>query len=150
MDLEYYCQNLIFINKKIHSWQIKILSKKSGINQQKNIIEKNLSKHQNKKIVGYGASATSTTLISHFKLYKRLDYLIDDNPGKINTFSPGYHIPVYDYKKITVDKPDIILILAWRYYEKILQKLKKINFNNLVAIPLPKFKITSFKKNRER
>ena len=142
--------NSVYIFKKIES-DFNISKKTFNyFNKKIKLINKNLSSYLSKykkcKIAGYGASATSTTLISHFKLYNRLDYLIDDNPGKINTFSPGYHIPVYNYKKITVDKPDIIIILAWRYYEKILQKLKKINFNNLVVIPIPKFKIASFKK----
>ena len=102
-----------------------------------------MSKFKKSKIIGYGASATSTTLISHFKLYNMLNYLIDDNPGKINTFSPGYHIPVYNFKKIIIDKPDIIIIFAWRYKKQILNKLKNINFKNIVVLPLPKFQITS-------
>jgi ABC-type Fe3+-hydroxamate transport system substrate-binding protein len=101
-----------------------------------------LSRYKKSKIVAYGASATSTTLISHFKLFNFIDYLVDDNPGKINTFSPGYHIPVYNSKKIATDKPDVIIILAWRYKKEILKKLKKNYYKNKnIAVPLPKFNI---------
>ncbi len=99
-----------------------------------------LSRYKKSKIVAYGASATSTTLISHFKLFNFIDYLVDDNPGKINTFSPGYHIPVYNSKKIATDKPNVIIILAWRYKKEILKKLKKNYYKNKnIVVPLPKF-----------
>ena len=72
--------------------------------------------------------------------------IIDDNPDKINIFSPGYHIPVYNSKKITIDKPDII-ILAWRYNKQILKKLKNIKFKKTggkFIIPLPEVRIISY------
>ena len=97
-------------------------------------------KYKKFKVIAYGASATSTTLISHYGLNSFIKYIVDDNPGKKNTFSPGYNIPVYGFEKIRSDKPDIIIILAWRYKKAILKKLKKIKYKNIV-IPLPKFKI---------
>ena len=97
-----------------------------------------LEKHKENKIVGYGASATSTTLISHFGLHKYFSYLVDDNTSKINTYSPGYHLPVFSSKRLIEDKPDIIVILAWRFEEEILKKLEF--FQGIVVIPLPIFK----------
>ena len=93
----------------------------------------------NKTIVGYGASATSTTLISHFQLNEYLNYLVDDNPSKIGTHSPGYHLPVYGSSKLFEDPPDIVIILAWRFKEKISNKLSSISSQAIV--PLPKFEI---------
>ena len=97
-----------------------------------------LEKHKEEKIVGYGASATSTTLISHFELHKYFSYLVDDNVDKVNTFSPGYHVPVYSPKKLINDKPDIIVILAWRFKGEIINKLDNIFYGNVV-VPLPYF-----------
>jgi hypothetical protein len=102
-----------------------------------------LEKHKEYKIVGYGASATSTTLISHFELHKYFSYLVDDNVDKVNTYSPGYHIPVYSPKKIINDKPDIIVILAWRFKDEIIKKLDNI-FNGNVVIPLPYFSFEEY------
>ena len=68
-------------------------------------------------------------------------YLVDENSGKINTYSPGFHIPVYSTKKLKIDKPKIIVILAWRYKKQIIQKLKKMNLGALAVIPIPKLKI---------
>ena len=99
-----------------------------------------LEKHKEDKIVGYGASATSTTLISHFGLHKYFSYLVDDNTDKVNTYSPGYHLPVYSSKRLIEDKPDIIVILAWRFKDDIIKKLDNI-FDGNVVIPLPYFSI---------
>jgi len=92
-----------------------------------------------KVVVGYGASATSTTLISHFGLQDYLSFLVDDNPAKINTYSPGYQIPVYSSNKLIEDEPDVILILAWRFVEEILLKIRKSNA--VKVVPLPKFTV---------
>jgi C-methyltransferase. len=115
-------------NKKIESIKFKL----------NNFLNKNF--HSN--IIGYGASATTTTMISHFELNKFLKYLVDDNKDKINTYSPGYKIPVLAFNSIKEKKPDIIIIFAWRYYDAIINKLKKNKIKNIqIIVPLPKFRI---------
>jgi len=98
-----------------------------------------LKKYKGKNIVGYGASATSTTLISHFGLDKYLSYLVDDNPDKISTYSPGYHLPVFGSGKIKEDQPDVVIILAWRYKDEIINKIS--NNSSVIVIPLPEFSV---------
>ena len=44
-------------------------------------------------IAGYGASATVTTLLYHFQLGGLIDFMVDDNPIRHGTVSPGHHIP---------------------------------------------------------
>jgi 2-polyprenyl-3-methyl-5-hydroxy-6-metoxy-1,4-benzoquinol methylase len=102
--------------------------------------EKIISKTKN--IAGFGASATSTTLIYHFNLGDKLKYLVDDFYMKHNTFSPGYEIPVYETKKIYEDMPEYVVILAWRYKDKIISKNKAyLDKGGKFIIPLPNFKI---------
>lgn len=99
---------------------------------------------QGKIIAGYGASATSTTLIYHFDLADKLDFLIDDYSRKQNTFSPGVHIPVFSPDVIKKRKPEIIVILAWRYIDPIVEKNKDfLSRGGLFIVPLPKLKIIS-------
>ena len=98
-----------------------------------------LETRRDQKIVGYGASATSTTLISHFQLNQYFTYLVDDNPSKIGTYSPGYHIPVFGFSRLIDDPPDLIVILAWRFKDQILAKL--VDIQCPVILPLPKFKV---------
>lgn len=94
-----------------------------------------LKKNSGKTIVGYGASATSTTLIYHFDLQQHLQYLIDDNPGKIGTFSPGLHIPVKSLKNSPMNRETLLVIIAWRYASEIIEKVKE--FAPAIVIPLP-------------
>jgi hypothetical protein len=103
-------------------------------------------KSQGKSIAGYGASATSTTLIYHFKLQKILSFLVDDYNRKQNTYSPGCHIPVVSSSEVLVRRPDYIVILAWRYIEPILEKNKEyLNSGGKFIVPLPKLKVISKK-----
>ncbi len=95
-------------------------------------------KAQGKSIAGYGASATSTTLIYHFGLADMMDYIVDDNQAKYNTFSPGYHIPVVPSEEIYIRKPDYIIMLAWRYAEPIMKKHQGyIKQGGHFIIPIP-------------
>jgi len=113
----------------------------SRIKSEKDKLIDYLNSNSFDRVVGYGASATSTTLISHFELHNYLSYLVDDNPGKIGTYSPGYHIPVYDSSKLNEDKPDLVIILAWRYKDEIMKRLKELGYvNQTIIIPLPEFR----------
>ena len=94
-----------------------------------------------KKISAYGASATSTTLMYHYNM-KFLESIYDDFKIKQNTFSPGYHIPVFHPKKMYKDKPDYIIILAWRYKNQILKRHKKyLKQKTKFIVPLPNYKV---------
>ncbi len=96
-----------------------------------------LDSFEDQKVVGYGASATSTTLISYFGLYDYLHYLVDDNIAKINTYSPGYNIPVHSADKLLTESADIIIVLAWRFRDEILKKISGLSCR--VVTPLPSF-----------
>lgn len=109
-------------------------------------IQSLLDKFKRNTVVGYGASATTTTLLSYFCIYKYFEYLIDDNPKKIGLYSPGYHIPVFSSKILKDDPPEVIVILAWRYKDIILKNLKilkkKYKIKKLsVIVPLPSIKL---------
>lgn len=99
-------------------------------------------KADGKSIVGYGGSATSTTLLYHFGLSEMIDYIVDDNPAKQNTFSPGYHIPVLPSDVIYEKKPDYVLILAWRYAGPIMKQHQAyLEQGGHFVIPLPMMKV---------
>ena len=101
-------------------------------------------KNGRKKIVGYGACATATTLMYHYEMDGTLDYLVDDFTAKHNLYSPGMKIPVYPSEEIYNNKPDYIIILAWRYYKKIIDRHTKfLESGGKFVIPLPKLKIVS-------
>ena len=76
-----------------------------------------------KSIVGYGAPTKATTLLTYFQLGDGiLDFIVDDNPLKQHLFSPGHYIPVLKADEIYSYKPDYVLILAWNFAERIMEK----------------------------
>jgi len=79
-------------------------------------------KSQGKTIAGYGAAVGLTTVIYHFGLGEMLDFLVDDNKDKHNTYSPGLHLPTLPSNALNERKPDAVVILAWRYADAIIDK----------------------------
>ena len=97
---------------------------------------------EGKTIAGYGASATTTTLVYHFELGDKLSFIADDYPAKQNLYSPGYHIPVLAPQTLYERMPDYVIILAWRYAEPIIKKHKAfIEQGGKFIIPLPMLRV---------
>ena len=119
------------------SLQKRILNEKNKLINQLELIKKN-----NVPIVGFGASHSTTTLLYYFELNKYIDFIIDDNPKKNGTFSPGYHIPVFDSSEALKQNVNQILILAWQHQDNIIKKHKKTIFDKgSFIVPLPNFKV---------
>ena len=100
-------------------------------------------KNEGKSIACYGASCTTTTLLYHFDIVGLIDYMLDDNEAKINTYSPLAHIPVYSGDDIAKYNPDVVLIAAWRFSENIIKKHNDYFGKKTIIVPLPKIKITN-------
>jgi SAM-dependent methyltransferase len=93
-------------------------------------------------IAGYGAPTKATTLLTHFRLGKVLDFLVDDNPLKQNLYSPGHHIPVYPAEELYRRKPDYLLILAWNFAENIMERHQAFRTQGgRFILPMPEPKI---------
>jgi SAM-dependent methyltransferase len=94
-----------------------------------------------KTVVGYGASATVTTFSYYFDLGGRLDYLVDDNPGKHGRLSPGHHLQVLSSDALYERSPDYVVILAWAYADPILRRHEKFLAQGgrfIVPFPTPR------------
>ncbi len=100
-------------------------------------------KSQNKTIAGFGAPAKATTLMYEFELNNEIiDFIIDDNPLKQNTYTPGLHIPVLDSSSLETYKPDYLLILAWNFAESIINKNKNfLEQGGHFIVPLPEVNV---------
>ena len=102
----------------------------------------NSLKSENKRIVGFGASVSTTTLIHHFEIGHHLEYIVDDNPIKQGLYSPGFHLPVYASGKLYEDDPEYVVILAWQYQDAIIEKNRKyLDRGGTFIIPLPEQKV---------
>jgi hypothetical protein len=79
-------------------------------------------KASGKRVAGYGASVGTTTFLHRFRAGGFLDFIVDDNPDKHGLFSPGFHLPVLPSEALYSERPDYVLILAWRYADPIIRK----------------------------
>lgn len=97
---------------------------------------------QGGNVCGYGASATTTTLLYSLNIYSDLKCIFDDYSVKHDLFSPGCHLPVYASDKLYQMPCELLFIIAWRYAEPILRRHKEyILKGGRALIPLPEPRI---------
>jgi SAM-dependent methyltransferase len=90
-------------------------------------------------IAGYGAPATSTTLLTFFGLGRdRIDFLVDRSPMKQGLLSPGTLIPVKSPAAIEEERPDVLLILEGNLVVDFLDQQKTfVARGGRFLVPLP-------------
>jgi C-methyltransferase C-terminal domain/Methyltransferase domain/Putative zinc binding domain len=86
----------------------------------------------------YGTSVGCAALIHQFLLEDKLDVLFDDTPFKDVLEGPGYNLPVMRSEGVYHVKPDLIIVLAWRYADPIIRKHSEYaRAGGVFIIPLP-------------
>ncbi len=129
------------INKETRNYKnfVKLINNyKKNILELRNQFDNFFKINKGKTIAAFGASATSTTFLTEIDIGHKIKFFIDENPSKINKYSPGYSIKVINLQDIKKYEIDIIIILAWRFAPQIIKKIEKYKINYVV--PLPKFK----------
>jgi SAM-dependent methyltransferase len=98
------------------------------------------AKRAGKRVVGYGAPAQGNTLLNYCGIGSQLiEYTVDRNPHKQGRFLPGTHIPIYEPERISVTKPDYILILPWDLKAEIINQLSFARgWGAQFVVPIPK------------
>ena len=116
--------------KKVKNSKIKLL----------NIFRK--LKKKKFRIIGYGATAKSCTVLNYCKIdNKFIDYFYDTTSYKIGSYLPGSKILIKKYKKLNKKKIDIAFLGAWNFKEEILKKEKnyiKKGGKFIIHTPVPK------------
>ena len=99
-------------------------------------------KNQNKTILGYGATAKSTTVLNYCNIdHNIIDFFVDTTPDKINKFMPGKKIMIKKYTKSIYKNADYFFLGAWNFKKEIFKKEKKFIKNGgkfIVHVPSPK------------
>jgi len=87
----------------------------------------NYLKSKGYKIAGYGSPAKATTSLNYYGIDNAyLDYTIEDNELKNNKIIPGVNIPIKNKKYCLENLPDIIIVLAWNFFEEIKNNNKEL------------------------
>jgi len=100
-------------------------------------------KAQGKKIAGYGASARGNTLVTYFGLgTDYLDFLVDKNPLKQGLYSPNLRIPIKPVEAIAAERPDVLFVLAWNFFDEIkVQQQAFLDRGGKFVVPLPTLRV---------
>jgi methylation protein EvaC len=78
---------------------------------------------QHKRVVGYGATSKSTTVINYCGITAaHVEFISDTTPIKQGKLSPGAHIPVKPYDEFVKRYPDYALLFAWNHDAEIRAK----------------------------
>ena len=79
--------------------------------------------NEGKRVVGYGATSKSTTVLNYCQIRpEHIEFISDTTPIKQGKFSPGVHIPVRPYADFTQNPPDYSLLFAWNHAAEIFEK----------------------------
>lgn len=80
-------------------------------------------KQLGKRVVGYGATSKSTTVMNYCGITPDLiEFISDTTPLKQGKFSPGMHIPVRPHSEFVSRYPDHAVLFAWNHAAEIMQK----------------------------
>ena len=86
-----------------------------------NLLKKYIS--EGKRIVGYGATSKSTTILNYCEINSEIiEYICDTTKDKIGKYSPGMHIPIVAVDKFRKDNAEIAYLFAWNHINEILKK----------------------------
>lgn len=101
---------------------------------------KNIVSESNEKILAYGASARSSTLLNYCGINsEQISKVIDKNPLKSGLLTAGSKIPIVSFKEglNNIASETRILLLAWNFQDEIVQELNQNDFNGEFIVPLP-------------
>lgn len=104
--------------------------------QLKKIVEAKIT--AGKRLIGYGASARSSTLLNFCGIdHRHLTCIADQSPLKHDRYTPGTDVLIVSPERALAEKPDTILLLAWNFKDEILKQLADSGFHGNVIVPLP-------------
>jgi methylation protein EvaC len=85
-----------------------------------------LEREAGRRVVGYGATSKSTTILNYCSIGPELvEFISDTTPLKQGKYSPGMHIPIKAYTAFCQSPPDTALLFAWNHRSEIMEKERR-------------------------
>jgi len=101
------------------------------------------ARRDGKRVVGYGAPGKGNTMLNYCGIREDLlDFTVDRNPFKQNSFLVGSRIPVYAPEMIDEFKPDYVLIMPWNLRDEIVEQMKHIrDWGGQFVVAIPELEV---------
>ncbi len=81
------------------------------------------SKHDGKKILGYGASTKGNVVLQFCDLTENhIPYIAEVNADKFGSYTPGSYIPIISEEEARAMKPDCFMVMPWHFKENIIKR----------------------------
>ena len=96
---------------------------------------------RSRTVVGYGASARSSTMLNFAGITNgEVAVIVDQNELKQGRLTPGTDIPIVspEVGLRQLGQSDALLLLAWNFEEEIVAQLRANGFRGDVIVPLPR------------
>jgi len=120
----------------LETWQKFAQSTTEHIQKFRTQVSKALDKK--KRIIGFGASARSSTLLNAAGLCgDQILAIADNNEWKQGLLTPGSAIKIISLKDALLLQPDVVVLLAWNFKTELLAQLIEAGFKGEVILPLP-------------
>lgn len=95
-----------------------------------------------KDIAAYGSPAKATTCLNYYGINgNMLMYTVDDNPIKNGKYIPGVNIKIQNKEYFTNNLPNIVVVLAWNFFDHIVQNNKNLIENGIKFVSIKDLEI---------
>ena len=103
------------------------------------------AKHENKTIVGYGASTKGNVLLQFCGITpEQLPCIAEVNEDKFGCVTPGTWIPIVPEREARDMNPDYFLVLPWHFRDSIIEREKDFRARGgKLVFPLPTLDVVS-------
>jgi hypothetical protein len=125
--------------KTINEFANKVISKKDELREF--LID--IKNKENCKIYALGAPAKGNTFLTYFNIDNSIvGAALEINDMKFGYYTPVSHIPIIKEDKNNIEDGSYLLVLAWNFFDEILEKNKDLLDRNIKFIlPFPEIKI---------
>ena len=98
---------------------------------------------EGKTVAGYGAAGKGNTMLNACGIKPDLvQYTVDRNPYKQDTYIPSARLPVFAPETIFETRPDYVLILPWNLRDEIAEQMRGIReWGGQFVVPIPEVEV---------